>query len=48
MLVRLQTKPKATITLFGDVAVMHIRLMGHSGIVRIVLLGEDVPAAPSL
>lgn len=31
MLVKFQIKSQATITLFGDVAVTLIKLMGHSG-----------------
>ena len=45
MLVKFQTKAYATITMFGDVAVTLIKLMGHSGTVPGALLAEDVPAA---
>ena len=45
MLVKFQTKSQATITMFGDVAVTLIKLMGHSGTVPSALLAEDVPAA---
>ena len=45
MLVKFQTKAYATITMFGDVAVILIKLMGHSGSVPGALLAEDVPAA---
>ena len=45
MLVKFQTKSQATITLFGDVAVTLIKLMGHSGTVPSALLAEDVSAA---
>ncbi len=48
MLVKFQTKSQATITLFDDVAVMRIRLMGHSGTVPSDLLAEDGPAARSI
>lgn len=48
MLVIFQTKSQTTITLFDDVAVMRIRLMGHSGTVPSVLLAEDVPTARSI
>jgi hypothetical protein len=45
MLIRFETKAYATITMFGDVAVTLIKLMGHSGSVPGALLAEDVPAA---
>ena len=45
MLVKFQTKSQATITMFGDVAVTLIKLMGRSGTVPSALLAEDVPAA---
>ncbi|MBK1719435.1 DUF1840 domain-containing protein [Thiocystis violacea] len=45
MLIRFETKAYATITMFGDVAVTLIKLMGHSGRVPGALLAEDVPAA---
>ena len=45
MLVKFQTKSQATITMFGDVAVMRMKLMGHSGTVPSALLAEDVPGA---
>ena len=45
MLIKFQTKAYATITMFGDVAVTLITLMGHSGSVPGALLAEDVPAA---
>ncbi|NEX21389.1 DUF1840 domain-containing protein [Thiorhodococcus mannitoliphagus] len=45
MLVKFQTKAYAPITMFGDVAVALIKLMGHSGAVPGALLAEDVPAA---
>jgi len=45
MLVKFETKAYATITMFGDVAVALIKLMGHSGTVPGALLAEDVPAA---
>ncbi|EXJ14338.1 DUF1840 domain-containing protein [Imhoffiella purpurea] len=45
MLVKFETKSYATITMFGDVAVALIKLMGHSGSVPGALLAEDVPAA---
>ena len=45
MLVHFETKSYATITMFGDVAVALIKMMGHSGSVPGALLAEDVPAA---
>ncbi|MTW22559.1 DUF1840 domain-containing protein [Allochromatium palmeri] len=45
MLIRFETPAYATITMFGDVAVTLIKLMGHSGAVPGALLAEDVPAA---
>ena len=45
MSVKFQTKSQATITMFGDVAVTLIKLMGHSGTVPSALQAEDVPAA---
>jgi hypothetical protein len=35
----------ANITMFGDVAVRLLKIMGHSGTVPGALLAEDVPAA---
>jgi len=45
MLVKFQSKSYATITMFGDVAVTLIKMMGHSGTVPSALLAEDVPGA---
>jgi hypothetical protein len=45
MLVTFKTDAYANITMFGEVAVTLIRLMGHSGAVPGALLAEDVPAA---
>ena len=45
MLIRFETPAYATITMFGDVAVTLIKLMGHSGTVPGALLAEDIPAA---
>ncbi len=45
MLVIFETKSQAPITMFGDVAVTLIKMMGHSGTVPSALLAEDVPAA---
>lgn len=45
MLVTFSCKAWADITMFGDVAVAMLKLMGHSGTVPGALLAEDVPAA---
>ena len=45
MLVTFETKAHANITMFGEVAVALIKLMGHSGTVPGALLAEDVPEA---
>ncbi|NKN31967.1 DUF1840 domain-containing protein [Marichromatium bheemlicum] len=45
MLVHFQTSAYATITMFGEVAVPLIKLMGHSGSVPGALLAADVPQA---
>jgi hypothetical protein len=45
MLVTFHTKSYANITMFGDVAVKLLELMGHSGTVPSALSAEDVPAA---
>ena len=45
MLIRFETPAYATITMFGNVAVTLIKLMGHSGAVPSALMAEDVPAA---
>ncbi|HEX6997850.1 MAG TPA: DUF1840 domain-containing protein [Gammaproteobacteria bacterium] len=45
MLVTFRTRPYANITMFGDVAVKLLKLMGHSGTVPSALKAEDVPAA---
>lgn len=45
MLVTFETKAHANITMFGEVAVTLLKLMGHSGSVPGALLAEDVPAA---
>lgn len=43
MLVTFETKAHANITMFGEVAVTLLKLMGHSGTVPGALLAEDVP-----
>ena len=45
MLVTFKTEAHANITMFGDVGVALIKLMGHSGTVPGALMPEDVPAA---
>ena len=45
MLVTFSSKAWADITMFGDVAVKLLKLMGHSGTVPSALLAEDVPKA---
>ncbi|MCK5478016.1 MAG: DUF1840 domain-containing protein [Methylococcales bacterium] len=45
MLVTFSCSAYADITMFGDVAVRLLRLMGHSGTVPGAILAEDVQAA---
>lgn len=45
MLITFKTDAYASITMFGDVAVTLLKLMGHSGTVPGALLAEDVPSA---
>jgi hypothetical protein len=45
MLVTFETEAHANITMFGDVAVTLIKLMGHSGSVPGALMAAEVPAA---
>jgi hypothetical protein len=45
MLVTFTTKAWADITMFGDIAVLLIKMMGHSGTVPGALIAEDVPVA---
>jgi hypothetical protein len=45
MLVTFKTKRYSNITMFGDVAVRLLQLMGHSGTVPGAVTAEDVPAA---
>lgn len=40
-----KTKAYADITMFGDVAVRLLKMMGHSGTVPSAILADDVPAA---
>ena len=45
MLVTFRTDAYANITMFGDVAVRLLKLMGHSGTVPSAILARDVPPA---
>ena len=45
MLVTFTCPAYADITMFGDIAVQLLKLMGHSGTVPGAILAEDVPAA---
>jgi Domain of unknown function (DUF1840) len=45
MLVTFKTDAYANITMFGEVAVTLLKLMGHSGTVPGALMPEDIPAA---
>jgi hypothetical protein len=45
MLVTFTTKAYADITMFGDVGLSMLKMMGHSGSVPGAILAEDVPAA---
>ena len=45
MLVTFSCPAYADITMFGDVALRLLKMMGHSGTVPSALLAEDVPAA---
>lgn len=45
MLVTFTTNAYADITMFGDVALTLLKMMGHSGTVPGAILAEDVPAA---
>jgi len=47
MLVTFSTDAYADITMFGDVALTLLKLMGHSGAVPSAILAADVPAALS-
>ena len=47
MLVTFTTKAYADITMFGDVAIAMLKIMGHSGTVPSAIRAEDVPAALS-
>jgi Domain of unknown function (DUF1840) len=45
MLVAFRTNAWGNITMFGDVAVALLKMMGHSGAVPSALLARDIPAA---
>ena len=45
MLVTFTTKAHADITMFGDVALAMLKMMGHSATVPGAILAADVPAA---
>ncbi|MEJ2360255.1 MAG: DUF1840 domain-containing protein [Gammaproteobacteria bacterium] len=45
MLVTFTTEAYADITMFGDVAITLLRMMGHSGTVPGAMRAEDIPAA---
>ena len=45
MLVTFTTKAYADITMFGDVAVTLLKMMGHSATVPGAIVAEDVPTA---
>ena len=47
MLVTFTTDAYADITMFGDVALAMLKMMGHSGTVPSAILATDVPAALS-
>ncbi len=47
MLVTFTTDASADITMFGDVALAMLKIMGHSGTVPSAILAADVPAALS-
>ena len=47
MLITFTTDAYADITMFGDVALAFLKMMGHSGTVPSAILAEDVPAALS-
>lgn len=48
MLVTFTTKTYADITMFGEVALAMLKMMGHSGTVPGAIRAEDVPNALSL
>lgn len=44
MIVTFRTKSFADITMFGDIAVKLLKLMGHSGTVPSAVNAQDIPA----
>jgi len=44
MLVKFESEV-GSVTMFGDVAVRLLKMMGHSGVVPSALLAKDIPAA---
>ena len=47
MLVTFSTDAYADITMFGNVAIRMLKMMGHSGTIPSAILAADVPAALS-
>ena len=47
MLIKFHCEAYADITMFGDVALALLKMMGHSGTVPSAILAADVPAALS-
>jgi hypothetical protein len=45
MIVTFTSKASASVTMFGDIALQLLKLMGHSGTVPGALRPEDIPAA---
>lgn len=45
MLVKFETTAFGSITMFGDVAIKLLKLMGHSGTVPSAIMPEDIPEA---
>jgi len=45
MLITFSTKVSADITMFGEVAVELLKLMGQTGVIPGALLGPDIPSA---
>lgn len=45
MLVTFRTRAYADITMFGDVALRLLKMMGHSGTIPGAIMPEDIPSA---
>jgi hypothetical protein len=45
MLIKFTSDAHENITMFGDVAIQLIKMMGHSGVVPGALVADDLPAA---